>query len=573
MLMLARQKQEDGSNDNVSGLTETLVHSIFSHIESIHHLCTLLFDQLSARVLEWQPSSSIADIFLDMGPFFKSYKQFSENYTTATETLKQVKQNSPALAVWLRTREKEARCRSLDLGSLLIAPIQRVPRYILLLNAMAKVTESSHPDYRRCQAAATLLKSIVQVINDGIQEDVNRKRLMQLQSLIETYNRYLPQLPIENLVEPHRKLIKEGRLQKQSMRDRSIQTRLVYLCNDYLITITPLPLPIQTDLGKVDKMIPLATASIIIDSESDTSFYLISPIKSHLFICDTATTRSHWILEIQNTISNLVDSNPMFKEQRNQWTIEHQNGKWICVPKDKGVAPDTSANTSRLKKVSPTSPIPSPRRNDNVYVHEPMVKTNTYYNNNATTTQMENFVATRKSPNAAIDVHAQQQHLGIPDDKEWVVGVKVNKISAQSLSGYLRPPSGGNINQQQSATTLPTSPDISNNDDNNRSDNNNNKETSSSIDQCTVDDIKVTSMPMEKLNLDNLPNYDDVDSDNDDYNDQDANGNRGDDVDLSSSLSSLLPSRRRNVVHLQKNDKLQLLKDLSGSSNVLESLM
>ncbi|EGG18402.1 pleckstrin domain-containing protein [Cavenderia fasciculata] len=414
------------NNNNINwGITENQIHAIFSHIESIYNLSSMLFDRIETRYKE--SSENIGDIFIDMAPFFKVYKSFSENYPTSIETLKNLKQSNTHVSNWLKQREKDPRCRSLDLASLLIAPIQRMPRYILLLEALYKVTPPHHPDWKRCSTASNILKSVVQVVNDGIHEDINRRKLIQLQSVFDLHSKLgFGALSNQNIVEPHRKLIKEGKLQKKSMRDQKIQSRLVYLCNDLFITITPLPKPIQAaSINKVDKIIPLVTASIIFDSEDDLSFYLISPIKSHQFICESAKARAQWLLDIQTTILNLIESNPLLRQQRDQWSIIHQNGKWKAVSEIPKTTPEQESNVGHSIES---------------FHHEPLIKNNTYLLNNdgklLQQQQHHRSSPSQSSPSKAINLSGkskQQQHhsegsppIGSksPIEKDWVHGNK-----------------------------------------------------------------------------------------------------------------------------------------------------
>ncbi|KAF2068872.1 hypothetical protein CYY_009803 [Polysphondylium violaceum] len=312
-------------------IKESDIFSIFSHIENIYSLSTILFEKIDPRLQNWSYSQSIADIFVDLSPFFKCYKQFSENYSNSIETLKNIKNSSLTLNNWIKNKEKDVRCKLLDLPSLLIAPIQRVPRLILLLEALQKSTQPHHPDYKKSESAINLLKNIVQVVNDGINEDGHRKKLIQLQSIFDIHIKFLGPLSYPNLVEPHRKLIREGKIAIKSLRDHSLQNRMVYLCNDILITVSSIMVPIQGAISKVDKIIPLISAMTIFQSEESNSFFLISPIKNHLFVCENSQQRSSWLTDIQNAILALVESKPNYKEQRSQWTLTYQDGNWKAV--------------------------------------------------------------------------------------------------------------------------------------------------------------------------------------------------------------------------------------------------
>eukprot|EP01086_Lenisia_limosa_P011694 TRINITY_DN38092_c0_g1_i1.p2 TRINITY_DN38092_c0_g1~~TRINITY_DN38092_c0_g1_i1.p2 ORF type:complete len:100 (-),score=8.09 TRINITY_DN38092_c0_g1_i1:98-361(-) len=51
------------------------------------------------------------------------------------------------------------------LPSLLIAPIQRIPRYILLMSTLVQNTPKDHPDYRPSKNALQLLKRLAQLVD------------------------------------------------------------------------------------------------------------------------------------------------------------------------------------------------------------------------------------------------------------------------------------------------------------------------------------------------------------------------------------------------------------------------
>ncbi|CAJ0933748.1 unnamed protein product [Ranitomeya imitator] len=75
----------------------------------------------------------------------------------------------------LTTSENEkGKPNLLDMGSLMIKPIQRVMKYPLLLCELLNSTPSCHPDYRTLQEAFTAIKDI----NGNINELKRRKDLV-----------------------------------------------------------------------------------------------------------------------------------------------------------------------------------------------------------------------------------------------------------------------------------------------------------------------------------------------------------------------------------------------------------
>lgn len=60
-------------------------------------------------------------------------------------------------------------CGGLDLGAFLLTPVQRIPRYILLLKQLLKYTDESHPDFHHVNICLDRLKDFLERLNDSIE--------------------------------------------------------------------------------------------------------------------------------------------------------------------------------------------------------------------------------------------------------------------------------------------------------------------------------------------------------------------------------------------------------------------
>ena len=120
-----------------------------------------------------------------------------------------------------------ANCNGVDLPSLLIMPIQRIPRYVLLLKAVLDNTESMHPDYKNLEGAVQAMGEIAAFVNSKILEAANLRKVMDIQE----------ELNFEDLVQPHRTFVKEGKLtMKKKDQDASASNQVkIYLFNDLLV--------------------------------------------------------------------------------------------------------------------------------------------------------------------------------------------------------------------------------------------------------------------------------------------------------------------------------------------------
>jgi protein subunit release factor A len=65
--------------------------------------------------------------------FLRLYSTYVNNYPAAIQTLQERRQECPQFAQFLHKIEQKPECGYQDLQSLLIQPIQRIPRYEMLL--------------------------------------------------------------------------------------------------------------------------------------------------------------------------------------------------------------------------------------------------------------------------------------------------------------------------------------------------------------------------------------------------------------------------------------------------------
>jgi FYVE/RhoGEF/PH domain-containing protein 3 len=65
-------------------------------------------------------------------------------------------------------------------------PIQRIPRYKLLLTELLKHTPEEHPDFEDLEAAVKLVSSVVGAINEDIKRQEKRFKVIEIQERWDT---------------------------------------------------------------------------------------------------------------------------------------------------------------------------------------------------------------------------------------------------------------------------------------------------------------------------------------------------------------------------------------------------
>jgi hypothetical protein len=116
---------------------------LFQNIDTIRAISQRLRASLNDMVAGWKSTtSSVAAPFLEAGPFFVAYEQYCRGFEAAQRALDSFSLD-PAFVNFLKATKAE-----LPLAALLVMPVQRMPRYKLLLADLVKHTPESHPDHK-----------------------------------------------------------------------------------------------------------------------------------------------------------------------------------------------------------------------------------------------------------------------------------------------------------------------------------------------------------------------------------------------------------------------------------------
>ena len=129
----------------VNGNKELVVNEIISNeeteclfssvIENIKIMSDQLLDDITKRSENWTNESEIGDIFLKIAPFFNMYVEYCNINHKAGEVLERLMKKNRKFKLYIEIEEKSAMDR---IESVLITPIQRIPRYKMLLDNALK---------------------------------------------------------------------------------------------------------------------------------------------------------------------------------------------------------------------------------------------------------------------------------------------------------------------------------------------------------------------------------------------------------------------------------------------------
>ncbi|XP_054447637.1 rho guanine nucleotide exchange factor 38 [Pteronotus mesoamericanus] len=159
------------------------VDSLFSNIESVHQISAKLLSLLEEATTDVEPAKQvIGEVFLQIkGPLEDIYKTYCYHHDKAHSVLESYEKEEELkqhLSLCIQSLKKiyiqEGKPNLMNMGSLMIKPIQRVTKYPLLLCELRNSTPASHPDFRALEDAFAAVKDI----NVNINELKRRKDLV-----------------------------------------------------------------------------------------------------------------------------------------------------------------------------------------------------------------------------------------------------------------------------------------------------------------------------------------------------------------------------------------------------------
>ncbi|KAJ3171013.1 Rho guanine nucleotide exchange factor (GEF) 17 [Geranomyces variabilis] len=204
--------------------------AIFRYVEEIMSFNQGLLDSLVGRIAFWHHEQLIGDVFVRAAESMKLYAHFINNYNNAVDTLNRVS-GVPGVEKRLQEIHRGLGVRAPNLSDLLISPVQRPPRYLLMLKELLKRTPESHPDFINLNSAVQKVERTVHVINE------RKKRHGMMKQMQDSFIGN----PI-NLITPGRFLTHSGQLWEldeifTGAPDHR-KERSVFLFNDILVCAT-----------------------------------------------------------------------------------------------------------------------------------------------------------------------------------------------------------------------------------------------------------------------------------------------------------------------------------------------
>jgi len=283
------------------------VKLFFAHTRRLLDVNRKFLQELQSRK---KRKATIGEVFADFAPLFSIYGKYAESHERVSMLLRETLEKKGPQA-WLKTIvERFPRWKSVPQQSpffILIKPVQRVPRYRLLIQELAKYTPETDPSRDQLLHALEIVKSIAAQVNETIRQAENQEKLHALQ-------RNWDDPDSVDLLEGDsgdRQLKKEGPLARHTRKGSKVKKYYFHLFNDMVLYSESLimgkvggssyKLHFRTFLNRACMVrdVPFHPKE---DEEMKFLFSIETPKKSFVVEAESEKDKQEWIVAIQASI-------------------------------------------------------------------------------------------------------------------------------------------------------------------------------------------------------------------------------------------------------------------------------
>ncbi|KAL7985245.1 hypothetical protein Chor_003815 [Crotalus horridus] len=153
---------------------EDVVKMIFSNISSIYQFHSQFFlPELKKRMEGWDSNPRIGDIIQKVAPFLKMYSEYVKNFDKAMQLITVWSEKALPFQELISNIQKQEVSANLTLQHHMLEPIQRIPRYELLLKDYIQKLPLESPDKEDAQKALEMIFTAAKHSNVAIAEMVS----------------------------------------------------------------------------------------------------------------------------------------------------------------------------------------------------------------------------------------------------------------------------------------------------------------------------------------------------------------------------------------------------------------
>eukprot|EP00732_Lithocolla_globosa_P001379 Lithocolla_globosa_v1_NODE_676_length_3461_cov_5.990018.p1 type:complete len:977 gc:universal NODE_676_length_3461_cov_5.990018:519-3449(+) len=298
------------------------IQNVFSNIEAIRDKNLEFFSEITQSLRNWEESTPekhlLGDLFCELVLKLPIYTVFCNNFDNAIQTLTIIEKKNSSYRDFAAIAFQNPVSNNLRLQALLITPVQRIPRYCLLVKELADKTPEGHPDLEKLKIAFKKIQEVADYVNQSLKDSENVKKMTDLRKNITG---------LSNLESPNRSLVKEGPVSL-------ITPKKKYQCvlfNDVLVFAS-------RNLSKTfDVQLVLSLDTIWTEDLDDLdpqtinrdAFEVYTPDRPYTIYAGKSSEKKLWLTAIRQATAKLLevdDSSNIIQRENRNYTYKDGSG-------------------------------------------------------------------------------------------------------------------------------------------------------------------------------------------------------------------------------------------------------
>lgn len=249
-----------------------------------------------------------------------AYGEFCSNHMESVELYKKLMQKDKKFADFMKKCSLNKYCRRLSIPECITLVTQRLTKYPILIEAIVKTTKESKPDFNSLKNSITLVKEILQSVDQTIKDHEKQKQAQDLRMKLDlkvtvTYGKTGKKVKNIDLASNTSRLIHDGVLLWKTARGKLNETR-VLIMEDMLVFLQEKDQ--KYSLLSLDQKAPVIRLKNLMVREVATDRKAIFLVSTSLqgpemyeIVCDSPDEKRRWMDIIREAAANAPeDDNP-----------------------------------------------------------------------------------------------------------------------------------------------------------------------------------------------------------------------------------------------------------------------
>eukprot|EP01126_Amoeba_proteus_P054474 TRINITY_DN6704_c0_g1_i9.p1 TRINITY_DN6704_c0_g1~~TRINITY_DN6704_c0_g1_i9.p1 ORF type:complete len:492 (-),score=147.03 TRINITY_DN6704_c0_g1_i9:199-1674(-) len=293
-------------------ITIDQLKTIFGNVEDIYNVNQTLLKSLYDKIGEWSDTQKIGDVLEMIAPFLRLYTLYSINFETANELVKELVEKKDSFKMFLEEVQEKPECMGLSFQAYLIMPIQRIPRYRMLITDLVKNTPNTHEDYVKLEKSLESFIEVAGKVDAAVTEAEKREEMLKVAKKFDGYKEV-------ELIKPGRSFIMDGELQKVCRKE--VKKRAFFLFSDLLLYAGNTKYVASKQYKIAKKRMFFLSNLTVVDIEDDASkglinaFQIQTEVKSFNVMAMKEEEKKKWIKSINDCIQEIKSKALSFPAQ------------------------------------------------------------------------------------------------------------------------------------------------------------------------------------------------------------------------------------------------------------------